>query len=85
MTVRELSTIGFRLSLTIEQVEDGSYMATSPALTGLLVLADSIEEVIQLAPDVAKSLIEAMQDKGIQPPIHSQKLRFPVDVEVLVV
>ncbi len=56
---------GFRLPLTIEQVEGGSYMATSSQLPGLLVLAETIEEIFQLAPDIAKGLIEAMKDKGV--------------------
>jgi predicted RNase H-like HicB family nuclease len=38
------------LPLLIEQVEDGAYLATSPALSGFLVQADTIEEVVALAP-----------------------------------
>jgi predicted RNase H-like HicB family nuclease len=53
----------FRLPLVVEQVEDGSYLATSPALAGFLVQADTIEEVIALAPSIAKTLVEAMQEK----------------------
>jgi predicted RNase H-like HicB family nuclease len=69
MTMQPVMNTGFRLPLTIEQVEDGSYMATSLHLPGLLVLAETIEEIFQLAPDIAKELIEAMKEKGIQPPI----------------
>ncbi len=49
----------YSLPLNIEQMEDGSYMATSPKLSGLVVLADSVEEANQLAPSVAKELIAA--------------------------
>lgn len=38
-------------------------MATSSQLPGLLVLAETIEEVFQLGPDIAKELIAAMKDK----------------------
>ena len=85
MTVQHLAKRGYRLSLTIEQMEDDSYMATSSDLPGFLVLADSVEEVVSLAPEVAKSLIEAMQEKGVQPGLTSEELQFPIDVEVLVV
>ena len=44
----------YRLPLEIEQMEDGSFMATSPALEGFLVLADTVEEVISLAPEHRK-------------------------------
>ena len=52
----------YRLPLEIVQVEDGSFMATSPALEGFLVLADTVEEVISLAPGIAKALIEALRE-----------------------
>ena len=60
----------YRLPLEIEQMEDGTFMATSPALEGFLVLADTVEEVISLAPSIAKSLIDAMHDHGIAPTLH---------------
>ena len=75
----------YRLPLEIEQVEDGSFMATSPALEGLLVLADTVEEVISLAPGVAKALIETMLEEGVKPLLVLEELTFPVKVEVLVV
>ena len=59
-----------RLPLEIVQVEDGSFMATSPALEGFLVLADTVEEVVSLAPSIAKSLIDAMRDRGITPDLN---------------
>lgn len=39
-------------------------MATSPDLPGLIVQADTPEEVIRLAPDIARDLIEVMQETG---------------------
>jgi predicted RNase H-like HicB family nuclease len=74
----------FRLPLVIEQVEDGTYLATSPALEGFLVQADTIDEVIALAPGVAKALLEAMQEKGVPITLEAEKLHFPVKIDVLV-
>jgi predicted RNase H-like HicB family nuclease len=75
----------YRLPLVIEQVENGVFLATSPALEGFLVQAETIEEVIALAPGVAKALVEAMQEKGINPALEAEELHFPVKVDVLVV
>jgi len=75
----------YRLPLEIVQVEDGSFMATSPALEGFLVLADTVEEVISLAPGIAKALIDTMREDGVMPPLGLEELPFPVKVEVLVV
>lgn len=45
----------YRLPVVIERV-NGSYQATSPALDGFLVLADTLDEVLPLAPGVARAL-----------------------------
>ena len=73
----------YRLLLVVERV-NGSYQATSPALDGFLVLADSLEEVLALAPGVARALLEAMQAKGVTPPLSLEKVQFPTQVEVLI-
>ena len=54
---------GHRLLLEVERVND-CYQATSPDLPGLLVLADSADEVLDLAPAVACALLEAMRAQG---------------------
>ena len=74
---------GYRLPVVVERV-NGSYQATSPALDGFLVLADSLEEVLALAPGVARTLLEAMQDKGITPPLPLEEVQLPTQIEVLV-
>jgi predicted RNase H-like HicB family nuclease len=66
-TATSVTAAGYRLPLVIEPVED-AYQATSPALPGLLVLADTPAEVITLAPGVAQALLEAMQDLGLPLP-----------------
>ena len=80
-TTIEISS--YRLPLVVERV-DGFYQATSPALHGLLVLADSLEEVLALAPGVARALLEAMQAKGVTPPLPLEQVQFPTQVEILV-
>ena len=75
----------YRMPLVIEQLEDGAFLATSPALEGFLVQADTIDEVITLSPGVAKALVEAIQEKGIYPALEAEELQFPILVEVLVV
>ncbi len=58
----QLMVSPIRLPLVIEQVEDGTYMATSPVLDGFLVQADTIEEIMTLAPGIAKALLDAMRE-----------------------
>lgn len=74
---------GYHLPLVVERV-NGSFQATSPALDGFLVLANSLEEVLALAPEVARSLLAVMQTKGVTPPLPLEKVQFPTQIEVLV-
>jgi predicted RNase H-like HicB family nuclease len=55
----------YRLPLEIEPLAEGGYVATSPALPGFLVQAETLEEVFALAPGVAQALLEAMREKGV--------------------
>ena len=72
------------LPLEIQALEEGGYLATSPALPGFLVQAETVEEVLRLAPDIAQSLIEAMREKGIPFPQALQSVEPPFHAELLV-
>ena len=65
----------YSVTLEIERLPEGPYLGTSPDLPGLIVQADSPEGVILLAPDIARDLIEVMQETGQPLP---EKLKPPV-------
>ena len=53
--------------LTLEELHDGGdyrYMAISPDLTNLIVVGDTPDEVLALAPQVASALIASMKAAG---------------------
>ena len=54
----------YQITLEIERLPEGPYLGTSPELPGLIVQADTPEEVIALAPDVAHDLIAVMLETG---------------------
>lgn len=61
----------YDLQLTIEELTDGSdyrYLGVSADLPNLLVLGDTIDEVLALAPQVASALIASMKAAGDQLP-----------------
>jgi len=72
------------LPLEIQALEEGGYLATSAALSGFLVQAETVEEVLRLAPDVAQSLIEAMREKGVLLPQALRSVEPPFHAELLV-
>ena len=57
----------YDLKIELEELNDGGdyrYMATSPDLPGLLVVGDTAEEVLALAPQVASALIASLKAAG---------------------
>jgi predicted RNase H-like HicB family nuclease len=50
----------YKITLEIEHLPEGPYLGTSPELPGLVVQADSVHEVLRLAPDLAHDLIAVM-------------------------
>ncbi len=74
----------YLLPLTIERLDDGSFLGRSASLPGLNVQADSIDEVLRLVPRVARALIAAMKKKGVPLPRGIAAPKPPVKVQVLV-
>jgi predicted RNase H-like HicB family nuclease len=57
----------YDVQIKIEKLKDGGdyhYVATSPNLPGLLVVGDTAEEALSLAPDVASALIASLKASG---------------------
>jgi predicted RNase H-like HicB family nuclease len=74
----------YSVTLEIEHLPEGPYLGTSPDLPGLIVQADTPEEVIRLAPDIARDLIEVMQETGQPLPAKLKPLHTPLRVSVMV-
>ena len=57
----------YDLKIEVEELHDGGdyrYMATSPDLPGLIVVGDTPDEVLALAPQVASALIASLKAAG---------------------
>jgi predicted RNase H-like HicB family nuclease len=70
---REGKMSTFEITLIIEPLEEGPYLGTSPDLPGLIIQADTPEEVLALAPGVAQDLIAVMREVGqpLPPQLHA--------------
>jgi len=57
----------YDIALTVEELADGGdyrYIATSADLPNLIVVGDTAEEVLAVAPQVASALIASMKAAG---------------------
>ncbi len=62
------------IPLTIEQLEEGGYLATSPVWSDLLAQGRTIAETLEIAQDVARRLIESYLEHGDPLPDVIQEL-----------
>lgn len=51
------------VSIHIEKLPEGFYLATSDSIQGLVVQGRTIAETLEIARDVAKKLIEAQEEE----------------------
>ncbi len=54
----------YLVSLKIEKLDEGVYLATSDTLQGLVAQGRTIAETMEIAQDVARKLIESYIDHG---------------------
>jgi predicted RNase H-like HicB family nuclease len=58
------------IPLTLEPLEEGGYLATSPIWDELLAQGRTIAETLEIAQDVARKLIESHIEHGDAPLIQ---------------
>lgn len=67
----------YEIKLNIEKLAEGPYLGASPDLPGLIVQADSPEQVIALAPEIARDLIQVMRETGQSMPAQLRAIETP--------
>ena len=55
------------VSLHIEKLPEGVYLATSDDIPGLVAQGRTVTETLEIARDVAKKLLEAQSERQDQP------------------
>ena len=59
------------LHIHVEQLPEGVYLATSEQLPGLLAQGRTVAETLEIARDVARTLIEARGEREGKPVINA--------------
>jgi antitoxin HicB len=54
----------FFLSVQVEPLDEGGFLATSKELPGLVAQGRTVAETVEIAPDVARKLIESCLEHG---------------------
>ncbi len=75
----------YLISIKIEELDEGGFLATSEDIQGLIVQGRTIAETMELSQDVAKKLIESAIEHGDKTPAKPkhqrivEEIRIPVD------
>ena len=80
----------FILSVNVEPLEEGGYLATSDDLQGLIAQGRTMAETLEIAQDVARKLIELYMEHGdplppkivaiLSQPSRRTKIKIPVGI-----
>jgi predicted RNase H-like HicB family nuclease len=74
----------YQIALDIQRLDEGPYLGTSPDLPGLIVQGATPEEVVDLAPDIARELIAVMIETGEPLPPSLHRVSVPVRISLVV-
>lgn len=72
----------FAVQMHIEQVEGGSYLATSDELAGLVAQGRTVQEAVEIAQDVARRLLESYREHGDPVPAALRRVGDTIDLDV---
>ncbi|OGD28517.1 MAG: antitoxin HicB [Candidatus Aminicenantes bacterium RBG_13_63_10] len=72
----------FLISIKIEALEEGGYLATSDEFQGLIAQGRTIAETMEIAQDVAKKIVESCIERGDPLPFGIKRARKQVKQEV---
>lgn len=71
-----------KITLHIEKLPEGVYLATSDSIQGLIAHGRTIAETIEIARDVAKKLIESQDDIARDLPFFADDFDYPLVIGI---
>jgi antitoxin HicB len=74
----------YEYTVLFEPAEEGGYVATCPALPGLVTEGETLEEARAMAEDAIRGYIESLQKDGLPIPPDKKLALDPVKEEIRV-
>lgn len=74
----------YSFTVLFEPAEEGGYVATCPALPGLVTEGDTLEEARANASDAIRGYLESLAKDGMEPPSDKEIRLEPVKEKVTV-
>lgn len=70
------------ITVQVERLPEGCYLATSDEVQGLVAQGRTIEEALQIAKDVAKKILEAQESMLLRLPEADMRSEYPLIVGI---
>ena len=71
-----------RYTVLFEPAEEGGFVATCPALPGLVTEGDTLAEARAMAKDAIEGYLESLRKDGLKPPEDIKLSEDPVKEEI---
>jgi len=72
----------YRYTVLFEPAEEGGYVATCPALPGLVTEGDTLDEAREMVRDAIRGYLESLAKDGLQAPADIKLTEDPVKEEI---
>ena len=72
----------FRYTVLFEPAAEGGYVATCPALPGLVTEGDTLEEARAMVRDAIRGYLESLEKDGLPAPADIRLSEEPVKEEI---
>jgi antitoxin HicB len=74
----------YRYTVLFEPAEEGGYVATCPALPGLVTEGETLDEARSMVRDAIRGYLESLAKDGLPPPPDIKLNADPVKEEIAV-
>ena len=74
----------YTINLTIQELQEGQYLATSDDLPGLIAQGRTVIETLEIAQDVAKKIIESYLEHNAPLPKKLEKVHSNMQFKLAV-
>jgi predicted RNase H-like HicB family nuclease len=75
----------FTYTAVLDRDPAGGFVATCPALDGVVTEGDTIEEALEMVRDAVRGYLESLRKDGIEIPVEREPIVSPVQVAISMV
>lgn len=72
----------FTYTVVLDRDPAGGFVATCPALEGVVTEGDTVEEALEMVRDAIRGYLESLRKDGVEIPIERESIVSPIQVAI---